>query len=232
MDIKFNKIRLNARKLPLDSDSPLIDRIGFWAVVDEVNSMTNRVNVYSDTGILVKGLPVVSNEWVSPSSDERKYITGSRNLPPVGARVFVLMPTHTIAGAFILCSGFAAGEVNTHELYAKEEDKKTFNTVQEKITQGGWREKEDYTTGNRSIESKDGSIKVELNLEKNNRLEQEKGIIITAYDNVITINPDKKITITSKQEVVVDASDQKVTLVASKFSVKSDVNGQASLEVT
>lgn len=233
--INFQRVRRDARKLPINSQSPLTDRIGFWASVSSVDSTTNRVDVYSDTGVYCTGLPVYSQEWVNADSD-KDYVTGSRNLPPIGARVFVLMPTHTIAGAFVLCSGYAMGEAKTKNLLASEDDKqqiKQYSTIKESITQGGWNIKEDYNNGNLSMKSVDENVSIEINLEDNKKLEQKKGITIKAFDYEIVIQPDKKMVINAKSDLTLNAGDKKMTLITSKFSVKSDENNPiADLEVT
>lgn len=231
MNIIFEKQRKDAAPTKLQNDYYNKDRIGFWAIVSDVDSTLNRVNVISDLGISLSGIPVYSSEWVC-ADDSKDYVTGSRNLPPIGARVFVLMPTHTITGAFILCSGYAPGETKTQNLIADTNKKDKFNTLKEKITQGGWNLKEDYSSGNISLLSKDEKIKIELNVEENQQDKQKLGIVLTAYDHEILIN-DNEIKITSKKDVTLDASGSNVSLIASKFSVKPNKNSSmASLEVT
>lgn len=184
------------------------DRIGFWATVKEVNSQTNTVTVLSDTGFKYTDISVISDEWVSNNDN---YVSGSRNLPPENSRVFVLTPTKTIQGSFVLCSGFARGETGTHTLYADETNKTDLNTVKEKNTCGGWTEKEDYKTGNRLIESKDKNISIQMNVKANAEKEETKGIIINAWNYEIKIT-DEGMTIKPAGALTIDANNSAIEI--------------------
>lgn len=176
-------------------------RYGFWGNVTAVNSRNNCCDIISDTGYKFRNIPVATREWVNSSG------SGERNLPPVDSRVFILMPTGTISGAFILCSGYAIGETDTHNLYAQNDsDKDYYNKTIEKHSQSGWIEKENQETGNRSIESSDGNIKVEINLADNSEKSETKGVTITAWDHTITITEDK-IEMTANKAVTITAED-------------------------
>lgn len=224
--VNIQKVRKNSEGRDFENSSPYSNRIGFWGTVDAVNSSTNRVTVISETGITYPGIPVYSSEWVN-ADDNKDYVTGSRNLPPVGARVFVLMPTRTVTGSFVLCSGYALGESKTRNLFAAEKNKiEKLNTIKEKITQGGWNITENYENGNIQLLSKDGNIKTELNLEEDNSDSEnrhKKGVVITAFESVITVNEDG---------IKIESKNNDVTLITKKFSVKSDEYGTSSLEVT
>lgn len=226
MNIELKKKIKDSHGRGFDNGSPYSERVGFWGTVDAVNSMTNRVTVISETGVIYPGIPVYSSEWVN-ADDNKDYITGSRNLPPIGARVFVLMPTKTVTGAFVLCSGYALGESKTKNLFAAENNKKEkFNTIKEKITQGGWNYQENYENGNIQLLSKDGKIKAELNVEDDSSDSTNRhstGIVITAFDSIITVNDDG---------IKIKSENKDVTLVTQKFSVKSSEYGTSSLEVT
>lgn len=225
-EVVIQKKRKDSHGRNFENSSPYVDRIGFWGTVDAVNSMTNRVTVISETGVIYPGIPVYSSEWVN-ADEEKDYVTGSRNLPPIGARVFVLMPTKTVTGAFVLCSGYALGESKTKNLFAAETNQKDkFNTVKEKITQGGWNFTENYEKGNIQLLSKDGKIKAELNIEDDTSDPENRhstGIVITAFDSVITVNDDG---------INIKSENKDVTLITQKFSVKSSEYGTSSLEVT
>lgn len=165
----------------------LDNRCGFWADVIAVNSENNSVNVIADIGVTYRNIPVSSQEWVN--ADENKdYVTAQRYLPPVGARVFVLTPSHSIESAFVLCSGYVRGETATHTLYAKnssEVDDK--NNTSERITQGGWKVTEDYNNGNKNFVSQDEKIKIAVNTAKNTQKSQNKEVAITAWNTEIHI---------------------------------------------
>ena len=189
MRIKIRKpLESIISKNPASRSSFLESRIGFWGNVENVNSQNNTVDVVADIGFLYRNIPVMSHEWVN-ATDSKDYVTAERNLPPVGARVFVLTPTRTITGAFVLCSGYARGEEDTHTLYAKNDsEQEEKNAVREKVTQGGWTVKEDYANGNSSFTSQDGNIAVNINPVENSDKGQTKEVSLAAWDNVISVS--------------------------------------------
>lgn len=188
MRVKLTKTLENMSQKGSFSKSSFLDsRIGFWGNVEKVNSQNNTVDVTADIGFLYRNIPVMSHEWVN-ATDNKDYVTAERNLPPVGARVFVLTPTRTITGAFVLCSGYARGEEDTHVLYAKNDSEQAEkNAVREKVTQGGWTVKEDYANGNSSFTSQDGKIAVNVNPIENSNKGQSKEVSLTAWNNEVHI---------------------------------------------
>lgn len=210
------------------SNSPFYnDSIGVWGVVEEVNSKLNQVNVTTNRGLKFIGIPVISNEWVLTKDD---YVPSSRNLPPVGATVFVLMPNKTVSGAFVLCSGFLARETTEQVLFAKNDSElEEKNNTKERITQGGWNITEEYDTGIINFKSKDENITL--------LIDSENEITLTAYDNVITITKDevklepKKLTVESKNDIELKCANS--IIYTDKLSVKkSSTSPIAALEVT
>lgn len=174
----------------LNNENFLADRIGFWGIVIDQNSKMNSVTVVSDTGYQYDNLPVASGEWVT-INDKKNYIPSQRNLPPINSRVFVLTPTKTATGAFVLCSGFSRGDENIRELWAQNDDElEEKNNSRETKTQGGWDIIEDYSNGNSSIVSNDEEIQIFINTTENNNKEQSKEIKLLAWDNSIIINED------------------------------------------
>lgn len=172
----------------LQSGSYYAERIGFWADVKEVDSANNCVTVVNDQGFTLNSIPVCSFEWVS---DKDNYVSGERKLPPEGARVFVLTPTKTLSGAFVLCSGYPKGEKSLQTLFAQNNNEESLKKNQyERITQGGWNIKENYEDGNISLSSNDGNIVIQINPAKNNNLKQEQTVSVTAYNNAVEITKD------------------------------------------
>lgn len=172
----------------LKSGSYYSERIGFWADVKEIDSANNCVTVVNDQGFTLNSIPVCSSEWVS---DKDKYVSGERQLPPEGARVFVLTPTKTLSGAFVLCSGYPKGEKSLQTLFAQNSNEESVKKNQyERITQGGWDIKENYEDGNISLSSNDGNIVIQINPAKNDNLKQEQTVSITAYNNAFEITKD------------------------------------------
>ena len=211
MQIRRNIHKINANAPDINNNSYLKGRIGFWALVIEVNSRNNTVTVVSDTGYELKNIPVVSSEWVTV--DENKdYIPSQRNLPPKNSRVFVLTPTYTAVGAFVLCSGFSRGDENIRTLWAKSESElEDKNNCRETKTQGGWDITEEYANGNFkavSISTDDGSIAITLNTTKDENKSQPQEASIKAWNNSVVITKDG-ISITDKtgNKVLMTSSD-------------------------
>ena len=78
MIVKKNVHKTNAIPPHLPEGNFLAGRIGFWALVTDVNSINNTVTVISDTGFEYPNIPVMSNEWVTVD-DSKDYIPSTRN---------------------------------------------------------------------------------------------------------------------------------------------------------
>ena len=147
MKVIRNIHKTNATAPRIKNDNYLDGRIGFWALVKEVNSINNTVTIISDTGYVYPNVQVKSDEWVTVDNN-KDYIPSQRNLPPVNSRVFVLTPTKSITGAFILCSGFSRGDENIRKLWASgDSELNDKNNCRETKTQGGWDITEEYANG-------------------------------------------------------------------------------------
>ena len=214
MVIKRRVHYINADTHPIENNNFLANRIGFWAIVKEQNSLNNTVTVVSDTGYEYGNIPVVSGEWVTVD-DNKQYIPSTRNLPPKNSRVFVLTPTYSASGAFVLCSGFTRGDENIRELWAQNESQlEDKNNSRETITQGGWDITEEYANGNFSAISNDENIKFNVNTTENTQKSQPKEVSVMAWGNTIIIN-ENGITIT-------DANNKKIITSNSGVSIKDD----------
>lgn len=216
----------NANIPPVTNSNYLSKRIGFWALVKEQNSLNNTVTVISDTGFEYSNIPVVSSEWVTVD-DNKDYIPSTRNLPPPNSRVFVLTPTYSASGAFVLCSGFSRGDENIRKLWAQSDSEMNDkNNCRETKTQGGWDLKEEYANGNYSAESNDGNIKFNVNTTQDDNKSQPKEVSITAWENKIVINEDG-ITITDKnnnQVVMTDSDIQIYSDSSAKIKIGNSVD--------
>lgn len=204
--IEINFVRPHAKQTHLENPNLFENRIGFWADVVEVDSTQNKVNVVSDVGHLLQGIPVVSNEWVCSKNEERNYLTASRNLPPIGARVFVLTPNQTISSAFVLCSGFPQGEPSTKTYFADSKNKSRYTNERFTKTMGGWELTENYKTGNINLVSKDKDISVGLNCSDDNEVNLNKGISIKAYGVELKINSDKSIELKTNDSIDINCN--------------------------
>ena len=239
MVIKQNIHKTNAKAPHLPEGNYLTGRIGFWALVVDVNSINNTVTVISDTGFKIPNIPVASDEWVTVD-DSKNYIPSTRNLPPKNSRVFVLTPTYSATGAFVLCSGFSRGDENIRTLWADDENElEDKNNCRETKTQGGWDIQEEYKNGNFKAESNDGKIKFNVNTTADSQKSQPKEVSVTAWGNTIIINEDgisitdknKKKIITSSSGVVIK-DDTKDVIKYDGSATPKKVTVFSSLEVT
>ena len=73
MTIRKNIHKTNAIAPKLPDTNYMANRIGFWALVTEQNSLNNTVTVVSDTGYEYKNIPVKSDEWVTVD-DNKEFI--------------------------------------------------------------------------------------------------------------------------------------------------------------
>ena len=212
MKLVINKKRLDNH--PFDNNIYLSNRIGFWATVTEVDAESNTVRVISDTKQEYDGIPVISREWVSENDN---YVTGARNLPPVGSWVFVLTPTRTITGSFVLCSGYAKGDSAKHTLFEKDKEK-----ISAKKTVGGWQLEENYDNGDIQIVNNDKTVT--LTVENS----EDSKITLKANETTITIEKDN-ISLNIKGNVSLE-TDKNLVLKAKKIQMNPS-GSSASLEV-
>ena len=230
MNIIRNVHKINADSPDINNNNYLKGRIGFWALVTAVNSRNNTVTVVSDTGYELKNIPVVSGEWVTVD-ENKNYIPSQRNLPPVNSRVFVLTPTYTAVGAFVLCSGFSRGDENIRTLWAANENElEDKNNCREVKTQGGWDITEEYANGNFKAISNDGNIKFNVNTEENSQKSQPKEVSVTAWGNSIIINENgvsytdangNEIQSTSSGITITDANNNTIEMGASGVTINN-----------
>jgi hypothetical protein len=123
--------------------SPYDKKWGEWGKVDLLHSEDNTVDVFLDTNIYLKRVPVASREWVISGQDaDKDYNSGERDLPPEHARVFVMMPTGTYEDCFIApFSGFSTID-QTKPYMDKEKE-----PIKERITPSRWHTTHDYESG-------------------------------------------------------------------------------------
>ena len=222
MKVNYNTHKTNADSHPLPNKNYLAERIGFWALVKEVNSLNNTVTVVSDTGFEFPNIQVKSDEWVTVDNN-KDYIPSQRNLPPVNSRVFVLTPTYTAVGAFVLCSGFSRGDENIRTLWAENDNQvQDKNNCRETKTQGGWDITEEYSNGNFKAESNDGNITINVNTAEDSQKSQLKEVSVTAWNNKVVINEDG-ISVVDKNGNTIKSISKKLLL---EVVEKQEVAGQ------
>lgn len=206
-------------------------RVGFWANIVSVDSSKMRATVVADTGMMFNGIPFATSEWVTKKDG---FVSCERNLPEKDARVFVMMPTHTITGAFILCSGYAAGDADTKTLYGSESDKDKKNRIRERVTQSGWKEKEFYENGNYECSSPDDSVSIEINIADDSTESKQKGVELKIFDTTIEIK-ESGITLKDKNNNKIETSSSGVKITDKNSNViemgTSSVKINGNLEV-
>ena len=237
MNIRRVTHNVNAPKQPIEESNFLANRIGFWGIVKAQNSLNNTVTVISDTGYELENIPVFSSEWVTVD-DNKNYIPSTRNLPPKFSRVFVLTPTYTATGAFVLCSGFSRGDENIRTLWAASESElEDKNNCRETITQGGWDITEEYKNGNFkavSISTDEGKIEITLNTTKDDNKSQSQEVSLKAWGNNIVITKDgislvdknnNKVDSTSNGIKVTDKNSNVLEMKSNEVDIKVGSNG-------
>ncbi len=202
------------------SSNPYINRYGVWGIVRDVYSADHSVDVLIDAGVLLYHVPVSSKEWVVPGDE---YTTGERNLPPAGARVFVMMPTGNFDGCFVLCSGLAVTDRAQQENFMGEDKAK----IRKRVKPGNWKEEYHYATGTYEIVSPDDktSIKIDygtedepkdapelyLNFFDELKIEHKTGdsTKLTIFDSEFTIK-NKEVSIVSGGKIYIGGSADNV----------------------
>ncbi|MDR1904036.1 MAG: hypothetical protein LBQ88_17335 [Treponema sp.] len=164
-----------ARKVP--HSRPYLNRYGAWGYVEKVYSGDHSADVFLDIGTYLKRCPVSSGEWVVPGEE---YTSGERNLPPVGARVFVLMPYGNITydGCFVLCSGFIVTDKPEKEAFMEDEKEKS----RKRVKPGNWKELYDYTTGTHEIVSPDEKTSMKIDYGAGEEKKEKPELHVTLFE--------------------------------------------------
>ena len=223
--MKLNKVihHKNAFPQSVHSDNPYEGRIGFWAVVQAIDAKHNWCDIISDQGLKYYSIPVVSNEWVRKTDD---YITGEINLPPVESRVFVLTPDGTMAGAFILCSGFPYCDTSVRKIWPTSDEE---GQIHKKITQSGWTITEDYSNGDLTLTDKEAKTTVSITEENGIQITTDKNIQFTTEKAVICESSS-----TSEKSSVGNSNytlDKAIYLIVSQLAT-AFVTGQVTITPT
>lgn len=188
MNINIKNKKNAPSRTPFENSMPYNGRFGYWAVVTNVNSEKNCVDVVTDMGEEISGVRVASMEWATYKKEpegKQPELSGERHLPPAGTYVFCLMPTGRYEESFVLCSAFMKSE--TFHEYFKQKDKES---EWEKIENSGWRYTTDYESGTKKITNTpnpdDATITLELNQEKDG----DEKVVLTIHGNVFTVTKD------------------------------------------
>jgi phage baseplate assembly protein gpV len=205
----------------------MTNRYGCWGVVQAVNSTSNSVDVYLDTGIFVGSVPVSSKEWVKVNTEGQKYVSGERNLPPEDSRVFIMMPSGTIDSAFVLCSGFSIYETPHVDAFMAKDDseKEKKDPVRQRVLPGNWKTEYNHDNGTAKVVSPDEKTSFLLDYEPS-----DPELHLSLFD-------ETKIDAVSGKDMKITCFDTVITIKDGEISInvpKSDVkvSGDASIEVS
>lgn len=215
----------------LKTGSFLNNRVGFFGTVWDIHPETHRVDVLMDIGRLALDLPVASKTWVKEeSANKDKLPSGDCGLPPKGSFVFCLMPTHTISGAFVLCSAYPYGDDFTKQFFGDKNDDDFIN-IEKQTELSGWTTEKRRDNGDVVIKDPKDEISVSIVHDKNDEnkdkvevkvwgtslsLERgDSGISLTLGSNnsktPITLNVTGDVNVDTKGNVKINAS-QKLTI--------------------
>ena len=185
-------------QIPMKPASPFDRCYGFYGMVTEVHPETLTVNVLMDTGRKISGVRVASRQWVT-MDEEKDYLTGERNLPPVNSFVLCLMPTGEPTSAVVLCSVFAYQDSmggGISEFKPSLEDTEAIDeakAIEKTVDNGGWLFTHDKRTGSRRIQNapKIGDETISLEIDQENKGNEK--VKITIHGNIYTIDRDNGI---------------------------------------
>jgi hypothetical protein len=156
---------------------PNKQRYGAWGRVDKVYSNNHTADVYLDTGMFLKQVPVSSKEWVVPGDD---YTTGQRDLPPVNARVFVFMPYGDYDGCFILCSGFVVTDKAQKGAFMEDEKER----IRKRVYPGNWKWEYHYATGTYELTSPDEKTRLKIDYGTEQEAKEPHELRLTLFEKI------------------------------------------------
>jgi len=201
-------------------------RLGEWGRVEAAHSDDNTVDVLFASGLYLERVPVASREWVVSGDDaENKWNSGERNLPPVHARVFVLMPSFTYDDCFVLpFSGFSTID-QTAPFIAEGRER-----VGERITPSGWHITDDHVTGSHKAVSPDGKTFVGIDYGTEGEPKENPELHLSVFDDV-------KVDVTAGKKATVRIFDTEIVIKPGEVLLRPkdtaiEVAGNATLKTT
>ena len=208
------------------SPFPYGKRLGEWGRVEAAYSDDNTVDVTLASGLYLERVPVASREWVVSGDDaEKEWNSGERNLPPVHARVFVLMPGFTYDDCFVLpFSGFSIIDQTAPFMGEGME------RVGERITPSGWHVTDDHVTGSHRAISPDKKTVVEIDYGTEREPKEDPELHLSVFDDV-------KVDVTAGEKATVKIFDTEIVIKPGKVLLKPkdtaiEVDGNATLKTT
>jgi len=201
-------------------------RLGDWGRVEASHSEDNTADVVLASGLYLERVPVASREWVVSADDsggERN--SGERDLPPVNARVFVLMPSFRYEDSFVVpFSGFSTIDRTAPFMEDGRE------SVRERVTPGGWHVTDDLVTGSRRAVSPDGKTAFEIDFGGEAEPKERPELHLSVFDDV-------KVDVTAGEKATVRIFDTEIVIKPGEVLLKTgdttvEVDGNAALKIT
>jgi len=200
--------------------------LGEWGRVETAHSDDNTVDVTLASGLHLERVPVTSREWVVSGDDaEKEWNSGERNLPPVNARVFVLMPNLTYDGCFVMpFSGFSTIEQTAPFLSEGME------RVGERITPSGWHVTQDQVTGSYRAVSPDKKTVIDIDYGTEAEPKENHELHLCVFDDV-------RVDVTAGEKATVKIFDTEIVIKPGAVVLRSkdttiEVAGNAVLKTT
>jgi len=222
-------------------------RFGEWGRVEALHSDDITADVLLDSGVYLKRVPVASKEWVIIGEDaetKKDYNSGERDLPPVHASVYLIMPSATYNDCFITpFSGFSA--IDQTAPYMDDEKEK----IKERITPSGWHITDDHVTGSHKSVSPDEKTSLEIDYGNEEEPKEENPELrLNLFDNIkAEIVAEDNVSISVFDEVTIDhvkedsctikVFDTEIVIKQGEVSIKPkettiEVDGNAIIKTT
>jgi hypothetical protein len=128
-----------------------------WAKVVEISG-PNHVDVELVNGLILKYVPIRSQEWVKKV--DTTHATGHKDIPPVGSKALLIFPDGIIENALVLCSGFDPLVQAQKDTLLKDADTGKDMSIDEY----GWAYVKDKDTGKITFISPDNSSNTKVSI--------------------------------------------------------------------
>ena len=180
-------------KKPFSPSTPYDSRYGFEGMVTELHPENNTVHVRTPEGREISNVKVASHIWVTVD-DEKGFLSGSRDLPPIDTYVLVFMPNGEYSSATIIASVFSSDPLHGDF----KEDSEDAKEISDSVKNSGWKYTEDKRTGTRVLQNKpeDPTIKIEVDQED----EGDEKVTVTIHGNVFTVTKDDGIQVQTDKD--------------------------------
>jgi hypothetical protein len=205
-----------------------------YARVKDRHSEDHSIDVETGRGYMVKHIPVASRGWVW---EDDSGVGGVRDLPPVGAYVYVVLPEGRIENGFVLCSFFPgkASEAIKKEFLAENKESEALSEIE-----GKWKRTYDKEKGDLQVEDDDSFVLIVKKSEKKIDLTDWNGnkLLIDENGAKVTDKNSNEITMDGSGVLVKDKNGNKVELAAGGATITTaqgkitggtlEVNGSAT----